>query len=190
MPCKNSLRCASNIASSTSSELIGGFFVFLISFLVGYRHIETGMTVLAKQPKTIDNGVAVWFQLSSTQSTWYCISCDSYNSLAGNLRAIGLSVIQIRNVAHRLNTPLIRMFVATPPPPRQEPPPPKQEYKYESPQFWRIVLSVSINANWDETKRAYYKLAKIRHPDAGGSSSQFQELSRAYSEAKKYFGVK
>lgn len=154
-------------------------------------------TPSAKQPKIIDNGVAVWFQWSNNQSVWYSISCDSYSSITGNLRAIGLSVTDIRNVTRRLNTPLIRMFMATPPqeqsqqqkpPPRQEPPP-KQDYQYESPQLWRDILSVPFNASWPETKRAYYQLAKQRHPDAGGSASQFQELSRAYSEAKKYFGV-
>ncbi|WP_420147199.1 J domain-containing protein [Spirosoma sp.] len=152
----------------------------------------------AKQPKIADSGVAVWFQWSGSQTIWYSISCDIYNSIADNLRAIGLSVIDIRNITRRLNTPLIRMFMATPPqdqsqqqkpPPRQEPPPPRQEYKREAPQFWRSVLSVSLTAGWPETKRAYYQLAKIRHPDTGGSAAQFQELSRAYSEAKKYFGV-
>ena len=99
------------------------------------------------------------------------------DTIAGNLRAIGLSVIDIRKVTQRLNMPLIRMFLATPPqaqsqqqkpPPRQEPPP-KQEHKYDPPQFWRTILSVPVSASWPETKRAYYQLAKQRHPDTGSS---------------------
>ncbi len=50
----------------------------------------------ARQSKVTDSGVAVWFQWPRTQSTWYCISCDSYNSIAGNLKAIRLSISDIR----------------------------------------------------------------------------------------------
>lgn len=197
-------------ATSYAMTLVAGYdYVLRQLTLLGARKIVISSNAILKkdgkpankQPKTVDSGVAVWFQWSNNQTVWYSISCDTYNSISGNLKAIGLSVIDIRNVARRLNTPLIRMFMANPPqqqyqqpPPRQEPPPrqdppPRQEYKYETPHFWRSVLSVPVNASWPETKRAYYQLAKLRHPDAGGNAAQFHELSRAYTEAKKYFGV-
>lgn len=192
-------------ATSYAMTLVAGYeYVLRQLTLLGARKIVISSNAnlkkdgkpAIKQPKLIDSGVAVWFQWSNNKTVWYSISCDSYNSIPGNLKAIGLSIIDIRNVTRRLNTPLIRMFMATPPqdqsqqqkPPRQDPPP-RQEYKYEAPRFWRSVLSVPVNASWPEIKRAYYQLAKLRHPDAGGSTAQFQELSRAYSEAKKFFGV-
>lgn len=150
-----------------------------------------------KQPKVADAGAAVWFQLTGDPLVWYSISCDTYDSVAGNLRAIGLSVVDIRKVTQRVNTPLIQTFAATPPnlsqqqkrtPPRQDPPP-RQDNGYPKPPAWCTILSVNANATWSEAKRAYYRLAKIYHPDLGGNSTQFQELNTAYLEAKIYYGV-
>lgn len=39
--------------------------------------------------------------------------------------------------------------------------------------------------NLDELKKQYYKLAKIYHPDAGGSKAQFQDLQNEYEKLFK-----
>lgn len=44
---------------------------------------------------------------------------------------------------------------------------------------WR-VLNVDKNATPDEIKRAYYLLAKERHPDKGGCTEKMAELNIAY----------
>ena len=45
---------------------------------------------------------------------------------------------------------------------------------------WYDVLEVSRHATSDEIKRAYRRLALIRHPDAGGSTQTMQTLLEAY----------
>lgn len=42
------------------------------------------------------------------------------------------------------------------------------------------TLGVNENANPDEIKRAYRKLANQHHPDRGGDTAKFQEIQRAY----------
>lgn len=42
------------------------------------------------------------------------------------------------------------------------------------------VLGVNENATQDEIKKAYRKLAKENHPDAGGDETKFKKISEAY----------
>ena len=42
------------------------------------------------------------------------------------------------------------------------------------------ILGVDKNANEDDIKKAYRKLALKHHPDKGGSSEKFQEISDAH----------
>lgn len=42
------------------------------------------------------------------------------------------------------------------------------------------ILEVDMDVKADEIKMAYIKLAKKNHPDQGGSSEKFQEITRAY----------
>lgn len=42
------------------------------------------------------------------------------------------------------------------------------------------TLEIEIDAKSDEIKMSYIKMAKKNHPDQGGSSEKFQEITRAY----------
>lgn len=42
------------------------------------------------------------------------------------------------------------------------------------------ILEIDMDVKQDEIKSAYIKLAKKNHPDQGGSSDKFQEITRAY----------
>lgn len=45
------------------------------------------------------------------------------------------------------------------------------------------VLGLSPGCSHNDIKRAYKRLAKTRHPDAGGSQQAFIELQQAYKQA-------
>ena len=56
-----------------------------------------------------------------------------------------------------------------------------------TPDYYK-TLGVSRNATEDEIKKAYRKLARTHHPDAGGDESKFKEINEAYevlSDKKK-----
>ena len=48
-----------------------------------------------------------------------------------------------------------------------------------APDYYRI-LGVSRTADADEIKKAYRKLARKHHPDAGGDEARFKEINEAY----------
>lgn len=56
------------------------------------------------------------------------------------------------------------------------------DFIYDSKTFVDLytVLEIDMDAKQDEIKTAYIGLAKKNHPDQGGSSEKFQEITRAY----------
>lgn len=56
------------------------------------------------------------------------------------------------------------------------------DFIYDSETFVDLyqVLDIDMDAKSEEIKLAYIKLAKKNHPDQGGSSDKFQEITRAY----------
>lgn len=56
------------------------------------------------------------------------------------------------------------------------------DFIYDSETFIDLyaILEVEMDAKSDEIKIAYIKMAKRNHPDQGGSSEKFQEITRAY----------
>ena len=56
-----------------------------------------------------------------------------------------------------------------------------------APDYYKI-LGVSRTADADEIKKAYRKLARKHHPDAGGDEAKFKQINEAYevlSDEKK-----
>ena len=57
----------------------------------------------------------------------------------------------------------------------------------KTPDYYK-TLGVSRNATQDEIKKAFRKLARTHHPDAGGDEAKFKEINEAYevlSDEKK-----
>lgn len=56
------------------------------------------------------------------------------------------------------------------------------DFIYDSETFVDLytILEIDMDAKQDEIKTAYIGLAKKNHPDQGGSSDRFQEITRAY----------
>lgn len=55
------------------------------------------------------------------------------------------------------------------------------------PDCFRVLGYERIPDSADDVSRRYKSLAKSAHPDAGGSTEQFQILHTAYDQAIKYF---
>lgn len=56
------------------------------------------------------------------------------------------------------------------------------------------ILGISNNSNEKEIKKAYYKLSKVMHPDKGGDSILFNEITESYdilcSEKREEYDLK
>jgi ABC-type multidrug transport system fused ATPase/permease subunit len=50
------------------------------------------------------------------------------------------------------------------------------------------ILGLNENANAEEVKKAFRKLAKINHPDAGGDTKMFIKIKEAYDKIIKQVG--
>ncbi len=61
--------------------------------------------------------------------------------------------------------------------------PPCQGASFTLPRCYRVLELDSLRATRDDIRKAYRRLAKARHPDAGGSAQEFRLLRRSYEEA-------
>ncbi|WP_337173685.1 hypothetical protein [Paludisphaera sp.] len=52
---------------------------------------------------------------------------------------------------------------------------------------WSVVLDVGFPCSRESIKAAYRRLAREKHPDAGGKPAEFQAVERAYREALAQF---
>lgn len=129
--------------------------------------ISSNQTIGGSEPR--DPGVAVWFMWDNMQ---VCIPVDRYASIASNLQAIH-HIVEARRVELRHGTlALVRAtftgFQALPAP---------------NGKHWRDILQVGDYASRDTIEANFKRLAKDRHPDAGGSADQMAELNNARETA-------
>ncbi len=132
----------------------------LVSNVVLSSNVSLGME------KPADPGVAVWFVWDGEQR---CIPVDRYSTPAANLQAIH-HVLEARRVELRHGTlALVRAsfkgFSLALPAPGRKP--------------WHEVLGIRPSATKVEVDAAYKRLARERHPDAGGSDAMMAELNAA-----------
>lgn len=124
-----------------------------------------------------DTGVAVYFHHNGEEQ---CIPCDAWVSLEENLRAVWKTVEAMRGIERWGGKALMNaafsgfkqlppLTIVTPPPDRPKLP-------------WWVVLGVDQNADAPTVKQAYRRAQAITHPDAGGSSYDFQEVQNAFDE--------
>ena len=126
-----------------------------------------------------DTGVAVYFK--SNNGDDQCIPCDSWVSLEENMRAIAKTIEAMRGIERWGGKSLMNAAfsgfkalpeaIVTPPPDRPH-------------RDWWVVLGVERNADAPTVKQAYRRAQATAHPDAGGSSYDFQEVQSAYEEYK------
>ena len=128
-----------------------------------------------------DPGVAVYWQQRVGREpdapvVWRVIACDRWDRLHDNVRAIGLSIGALRGLnrwgASELLDRAFAGFAALPGADAPRRP-------------WWEVLEVDRAAPIDTIRAAYRRLARVRHPDRGGSDEAMRELSQAWAEARE-----
>ncbi len=124
----------------------------------------------ANHKKPDDTGIAVYFKYNGQDT---CFTCDKWIDVADNLHAIGKTINALRGINRWGGDDTVqaafRGFQALPAP--------------DTKRSWHEILSVPPNASKDKIKRSYRRLAKLAHPDNGGSAEQMAEINRAYKEA-------
>lgn len=153
----------------------------------------------SKQPTVADPGVAVYFRLRGSTMT-YCMSCDLNDSISGNLRAVGLSLGELRAIGGRLGVRLsimLDLFSVPDQPAEPTPAPPqppiaprtavKKQFASKHPiGSWQYVLEIPGAETWAEIYENYLRLNRIHEKNP----SQLGQIEKAYGQAKKKFGYK
>jgi DnaJ domain len=123
----------------------------------------------AQEPAFIDPGVAVYFQRKGQR---VCFACDKYDKVWKNMRAIAKTIEAMRGIERWGSSDMLDRaftgFAALPAPGVRN---------------WWEVLGIDRSASPDEIKARYRTLAKLQHPDAGGSSTLMAEINFAYQDA-------
>lgn len=116
-----------------------------------------------------DPGVAVYFELKTKQKVF---ACDSFHTVRDNIRAIGLTIANLRSIERYGATAMLERtlnaFDALP-----------------APKSCWDLLGVKPGAGAGEVQAAYTRLALIHHPDKGGTTDAMAELNAARERALK-----
>lgn len=126
-----------------------------------------------KQPA--DKGVAVYFERKGSPMA---LACDVYGTVEDNLWALVRTLDALRQIERDGSPALINRafkgFAALPDPDARQ---------------WYEVLEVEKTASNDEIKKAYFRLARQHHPDAGGDAVMFDQVQKAYDLAMGKLGA-
>lgn len=112
-----------------------------------------------------DPGVAVYFTVKRKS---YVLSCDRWDKVKDNLRAIGQHIAALRGIERWGVTTVEEMF---------------SPFLLPEKLGWWSVLGIDENASKDEIKKAYRRLSLEFHPDSGGDRAAWERIREAYEEA-------
>ncbi len=115
----------------------------------------------------------------------YTKKCSKWEHSLDNLRAIGLSIeylyraVEIYGIESQeeFNNLFNSTFVGI------EATPDNDVFLLGNDTEWWKILGVSSKATKEEIKNGYKSMARVHHPDAGGTPEQFQKIRKAYEEA-------
>lgn len=118
-----------------------------------------------------DPGAAVYWEVGKGKTS-RCMAIDLYDRVAANLAAIAATLAAMRAIErHGGATILDRAFLGFAALPEK------------ATQHWREVLGIQGQATIDLVESRFKALAKLRHPDVGGTDEQFIELQQAKEAA-------
>lgn len=131
-----------------------------------YAINQDDWTFTANRREPDDPGVAVYFDLDGDRQA---IAIDVYDRAPDNLWAVGRTIEAFRQIERdggpRIMRTAVSGFKALP--------------ASTSGVNWWEVLELESDAGGDEIRAAYKRLAKVRHPDRGGTEEAFVELQDA-----------
>ena len=159
-----------------SLRLLGARYV-TISTNVELR--RDGLPYSNRRPPT-DPGVAVYWERNGKPEV---IACDSWATVGENIRAIGQAVDALRQLercgASEILNRAFTGFSALP-----------AASGATGPRTWREVLGLDGAGprTVEQVEAAYRRLARERHPDAGGSHEAMLELNAAREDALREVG--
>lgn len=116
-----------------------------------------------------DPGAAVYFRLKKQDR---CLACDAWNSVAGNVAALAAHVDALRRIdRYRVGTieQAFAGYTALPP----------------ATDAWWLVFDLPRTATFDQVDARFRELAKVAHPDAGGTHNDMARLTEARANARK-----
>lgn len=132
----------------------------------------------SKQRPILDHGVAVYFTRRGKQLVF---ACDRWDRIEHNMRSITKTIDAMRGIERWGSSDLMerafRGFEALPPPDG-----------VVTLSCWQI-LDLEPGASEMEIERAYRLKAKSAHPDQGGSREEWDQLRRAYDQAKVHIAA-
>lgn len=150
-------------------ERIGGSGAVLSS---NYQLRNDGLPTV-NRGKPQDEGVAVYFSLNGRPMV---MACDMHIGAAENMRSIALSLEAMRALErHGGGVMMERAFSGFQALPA---PGPKKRFYWE-------VLGVPVGCPLDLMEVKYKELARVHHPDFGGSAEAMAELNDAIAQARK-----
>ena len=126
----------------------------------------------SNQPAPDDPGVAVYFRLNKQDR---CLACDRYRRVAGNIAAIAAHVEALRAIDRYGVGTLDQAFAGYTALPH-------------SPAFdWRLEFGLSPQqpVTLEDVETIFRNLARVRHPDAGGTVDGMTRLTQARDAARK-----
>ena len=116
-----------------------------------------------------DPGAAVYWVKKGARRV---MAIDAYRTVAGNLGAIAATLEAMRAIERHGGAVILeRAFTGF--------------AAIAAPAKWWDVLQVREDSPVDVIQANYRSLAKARHPDAGGDRGAWDELQRAYDDARK-----
>jgi hypothetical protein len=117
-------------------------------------------------------GAAVYWE-SRNSKTQRCMAIDKYARVADNLAAIAATLEAMRAIERHGGAEILdRAFLGFAALPQK------------ATQPWREVLGISGSATIELIESRYRALAKVRHPDVGGTDDDFIKLQRAVEAAR------
>jgi hypothetical protein len=135
-------------------------------------NLETRLDGLPRSGQRAPNdpGVAVYFQLKGQP---VCLPCDTYKTVAANIAAVAAHIEATRAIERHGVATVAEMF---------------QGFALiEAPgkKSWWDILQCRRDATREIIEAQFRRLARDRHPDAGGSHEMMAELNAARDAAIK-----